>query len=116
LHFFKELKQKLQELMENEKPYLDQDLNILKISKFLNTNTKYISHVINNEFGQNFINFINKYRIEDVKELLINNNQTFTIEALAQSVGFKSKSAFNSAFKKYTGTTPSNFIKDQVTI
>lgn len=114
LALFKELKEKLIQLMELEKPYLDQDLSILKLAKDLNTNTKYLSHIINSEFNQNFINFINEYRIQEVKENLLKHNLHFTIEALGQNAGFKSKSSFNAAFKKSTGLTPSAFMKQQV--
>jgi AraC-like DNA-binding protein len=112
LSLFKELKVKLEELMQDKKPYLDQDLSILKLAKDLNTNTKYLSHIINSEYKHNFINFVNQYRIEEVKNQLISGNLNFTIEALAQNAGFKSKSSFNSAFKKITGKTPSDFIKE----
>ncbi len=112
LTLFKELKVKLEELMQLKKPYLDQDLSILKLAKDLNTNTKYLSHIINSEYKLNFINFVNQYRIEEVKNQLIGGDLNYTIEALAQNAGFKSKSSFNSAFKKITGKTPSDFIKE----
>jgi AraC-like DNA-binding protein len=111
LELFKVLKDKLVLYMEEEKPYLDQDLSILKLAKDLGTNTKYLSHVINTEFNQNFINYINEFRISDVKEKLLAGNLNLTIEAIAQNAGFKSKSSFNAAFKKSTGSTPSNFMQ-----
>ncbi|MES2589641.1 MAG: helix-turn-helix domain-containing protein [Bacteroidota bacterium] len=111
LQLFQELKSKLKEFMETEKPFIDQDLTIFKLSKDLSTNTKYLSHVINSEFKQNFINFINEYRVEEVKTHLLSNSSNYTIETLAQNSGFKSKSSFNSAFKKVTGQTPSSFMK-----
>ena len=95
LELFKVLKDKLVIYMEQEKPYLDQDLSILKLAKDLGTNTKYLSHVINTEFNQNFINYINEFRIADVKEKLREGNLNLTIEALGQNAGFKSKSSFN---------------------
>lgn len=114
LQLFADLKIKLIAFIKENKPYLDQELSIFKLAKDLNTNTKYLSYVINKEFGQNFINFINEYRIEEVKQKLQDeSNKNLTIEALAQNAGFKSKSSFNAAFKKVTGLTPSNFIKAQ---
>lgn len=111
LELFKVLKDKLVLYMESEKPYLDQDLSILKLAKDLGTNTKYLSHVINTEFNQNFINYINEFRIAEVKDKLLEGNLNLTIEALGQNAGFKSKSSFNAAFKKSTGHTPSIFLK-----
>lgn len=114
LQLFADLKIKLIVFLKENKPYLDQELSIFKLAKDLNTNTKYLSYVINKEFRQNFINFINEYRIEEVKQKLQDeSNKNLTIEALAQNAGFKSKSSFNAAFKKVTGLTPSNFIKAQ---
>lgn len=107
---FKELKTKLLLFMEEEKPFLDQELSMFKLAKDLNTNTKYLSLIINHELNQNFMNFINEYRIEEMKKLLKENKSNFTIEAMAQSVGFKSKSSFNIAFKKSTGQTPSSYM------
>ena len=112
LQLFKELKSKLEVFMQEEKPFLDQDLSILKLAKDLKTNTKYLSYIINTEYKQNFINFINEFRINDVKEHLLSNKMNYTIEALAQNSGFKSKSSFNNAFKKVLGKTPSEFIKE----
>lgn len=110
---FQELKEKLLVHIEAEKPYLDQELTIFKLAKELNTNTKYLSFIINKEFHQNFINFINEYRINEVKTKLVKQeNQNYTIEALAQNAGFKSKSSFNAAFKRYTGKTPSIYMKE----
>lgn len=105
---FENLKEKLLHLMNEEKPYLQNDLTSAKLAKMLNTNTKYLSHIINNDFNKSFISFINQYRIEDVKKNLLENNH-LTIEGLAQNAGFKSKSAFNAAFKKETGMTPSSY-------
>ncbi len=112
LQLFKELKSKLEVFMQEEKPFLDQNLSILKLAKDLKTNTKYLSYIINTEYKQNFINFINEFRINDVKEHLLSNKMNYTIEALAQNSGFKSKSSFNNAFKKVLGKTPSEFIKE----
>ncbi len=105
-----EIKEGLTQLMAAEKPFLNVKLTIYDIAKSLNVSAKYISHVINSEFKQNFISYINHFRIEEAKSLLLDpEHKNITIEAIAQLSGFKSKSAFNAAFKKITGTTPSGF-------
>jgi len=110
--FFKELKINLINLMEEEKLYLDQALTIHVLSKKLLTNSKYLSQLINSEFNKSFVVFINEYRVNEAKELLLNHdNDNLTIEAIGNQAGFKSKSSFNSAFKKFTGQTPSMFLK-----
>ncbi|MBU0488050.1 MAG: helix-turn-helix domain-containing protein, partial [Bacteroidetes bacterium] len=60
---------------------------------------------------KNFKNLINEYRIKESRKLLIT-KPNLTIEAIAHDVGFRSKSAFNAAFKLYTGVTPSFFIRE----
>ena len=95
---------------EQEDIYLDQELTIYKLSQKLEVNSKYISQIINQEFGVNFVSFVNKYRIERAKELLSNKELSkLTIEGIGMEAGFKSKSSFNNAFKKLEGTTPSNY-------
>lgn len=107
---FEKIKEDLLEVMKNEKPYLDHNLNIFTLAKNLNTNSKYLSQVINQEFNKSFVHFINEYRIEEAKQILLANNN-YTIEAQSQMVGFKSKSSFNIAFKRHTGLTPSLYIQ-----
>jgi AraC-like DNA-binding protein len=93
-----------------EKPYLKSDLTIYELAKMLNSNSKYLSVIINTDFNQNFATFINSYRIEEAKELLKEEaNEQFTIEAIAKMSGFNSKSSFNNAFKYFQNITPSQY-------
>jgi AraC-like DNA-binding protein len=104
----------LQDLMENEKLFLHNDLSMAELARRLNTNTTYLSKVINDITHQNFSNYLNQYRIEEACRLLSEpQSRNFTIEAIAQSVGFKSKSAFNTAFRKIKSATPSEFLVTQ---
>ena len=101
--------------MENEKLYLKNDFTIDMLSKHLDVSRTYISQVINEKFNINFNTFINEYRVKDVRRMLTDKaNRNLTIETIALSVGFGSKSSFNSAFKKYTGITPSFFMKSSI--
>ena len=102
----------LLELMEQEKIFLNNKLTIEDVAKKLNTNRTYLSQIINEKTDTNFNNFINKYRIKEAQlRLLDDENKSYSIEGIAQTVGFSSKSTFNGAFKKYTGLTPSEYIK-----
>ncbi|MDG1477140.1 MAG: tetratricopeptide repeat protein, partial [Vicingaceae bacterium] len=97
--------------IEEEKIYLRDDLTLIMLSNTINTNKSYISQIINENFNINFSSFINEYRIKEARLLLSQKeNWNITIESIANSVGFKSISAFNTAFKKYTGITPSYFL------
>ena len=101
----------LMELMNSEKIYLNNRLTIEEVAKKLNTNRTYLSQIINEKFSANFNNFINKYRVKEAQQmLLMDSNKAFTIESIANAAGFHSKSSFNTAFKKFTGLTPSDFI------
>lgn len=97
---------------ENEKPYINQDIQIKFIADQLNSNPKYISQAINANFNKNFNTFVNEYRIKLAMKYLANGvKKQYSIEGISDKVGFHSKSAFNVAFKKMTGITPSFYIK-----
>ena len=107
--------QQLLEYIEKEKPYLNQELTRDQLAEALGLNSKYLSQVINEIQQQNFMDFINAYRIDEAKKKLIHPAwQHYTVLAIAQEVGFKSRSAFYSAFKKATGQTPSAFKKENI--
>lgn len=89
------------------KAYLNPLINLNDIAKRTGLPRNKISMIINQMTGKNFNELINAYRIEDAKILIINNNSN--ILDIAYEVGFNSKSTFNTAFKKYAGSTPSEF-------
>ncbi len=100
--------------MDTKKPYLEADLTIQDVAESLNIPRHYLTQVINEKLNKNFYQFINEYRVEEVKKLLIDKDyQKFTITAIAFEAGFNSKSAFNSAFKEITGTTPTEYKMQQ---
>ncbi|MEL6134460.1 MAG: helix-turn-helix domain-containing protein [Bacteroidota bacterium] len=104
----------LQKVMEEEKLYLDSNLTLGRLSDRLGVNSKYVSQVINEVQEQNFMDYINQKRIKRAEEMLLSPAfAQYTILAIAQEVGFHSKSTFYTAFKKFTGTTPTAFRKAQ---
>ena len=108
---------KLLNLMECEKPFLNNDLTLQKLSEKLSVSQHHLSQIINEKLSQNFFDFINSYRIEEAKTLLLDKRgELLTILAIAEEVGFNSKSAFNIAFKKYTSMTPTQFKKQNLPI
>ena len=108
------LKEKLLHQMENHKPYLDSTLSLNDLAKNLSSAPHHLSQVINTCFNQNFFDFINSYRIRECKQLLSDKTQeNKTVLEILYETGFNSKSVFNSAFKKYTGMTPTQFRKLQ---
>lgn len=107
------LKSRLNALMETEKPHLDGDLNLLKLSDMVQINAHQLSYLLNNGFNENFFYFVNKYRIDHAKEMLTSNSyKKLSIVGIAFESGFNSKTAFNTIFKKMTGMTPSEYRKE----
>jgi AraC-like DNA-binding protein len=101
----------LDKLMNGEKLYLDPDLTIVSLSEKTGLPHYIISKAINRIKECNFHSYINRFRVEEVKKLLSDPelSEKFTLLALALDSGFKSKSAFNDIFKKFTGLTPTEF-------
>jgi AraC-like DNA-binding protein len=92
-----------------EKYYLNPSPSLPDLAKKINTSPNYLSQVINEKLNLTFLELINKYRIEEAKQLILDENLNETIEGIGYTVGFNSKSTFHSAFKKFTGLTPSEF-------
>ncbi len=94
-----------------EKNYLNPDLLLADVAGSLNTNTAYVSRIINEKHGINFASYLNELRIKEARHLLSETKyRNISIEGIAMSVGFNSKSSFYSAFKKFTGVTPSFYL------
>lgn len=103
----------LKKLVETEKLYLNSSLTLKDIADRLNTNTKYLSQVINHHIGSNFQTFINGYRIEEVKEKILDNKYSnLTLFGIALQCGFKNKSTFYKVFRDKTGMTPKAYLKN----
>lgn len=94
-------------LMEEEKIYENPTLTLTDVAKALEVNRRQVSTIINQEFGQNFNDFVNSYRVAAVKEQFARgDHQQFTILSIALGCGFNSKTTFNRVFKKHTARTP----------
>ena len=103
---------KLLQLMESEQPFTDGDLSIQKLAERLSIPAPHLSQTINERMGKSFPDFINQYRIEEAKKRLLDPaKKHYTVLAIAEEVGFNSKSAFNDVFKKHVKMTPSEFRK-----
>ncbi|MFC2133752.1 helix-turn-helix domain-containing protein [Bacteroidota bacterium] len=99
-------------LMEREKPFINSSLTLQDLSEKLSVSTHNLSEVINSQLEKSFFDFINQYRVEEVKKALIDpERENYTLLAIALEAGFNSKSSFNSIFKKHTDMTPSEYKK-----
>lgn len=101
---------KLKHFMITEKPYLEADLSLPELANKLEIPAHHLSQVINEQFGVNFFDFINQYRIEEVKSRIDDPKYgNLSLLGIAFDSGFNTKSAFNRVFKKMTGYTPSEY-------
>lgn len=105
-----EAKSRLAELMESEEVYLDSELNLVKLAQRMNLNSHQLSYIINSGFEVNFFQYINAYRVEKAKKLLVDRDmEAYNMVSIGFASGFNSKTAFNTVFKNMTGQTPSEF-------
>jgi AraC-like DNA-binding protein len=101
---------KLQNLMKTEKPFLQDSFSMPLLAKQLAVSPHHLSQILNESLGQSFFDFTAQYRVQEAQKLLIEKDN-LKIEEIAEMVGYNSKSAFNTAFKKITGLSPSEFRK-----
>ena len=103
---------RIQAYMLNEKPYIDPELNLPSLAKALDLSVHHLSQVINHDQNSNFYDFINRYRIDEVKQQLTDRYRAEqSILTLAFAAGFNSKATFNRIFKEQTKQTPSQYRK-----
>ena len=98
--------------MQEEKPYLNPQLNVQDLAKQLGIPSRQLSEIVNQYFGQNFAEFVNSYRLSEAeKRFQEPQDPKETILEVMYAVGFNSKSSFNTLFKERTGLTPSAYKK-----
>ncbi len=99
-------------MIENE-VFKDKNLSLNSLSNFLNLSTHQLSSLLNNQFQQKFMDFVNTYRVNHIKAQIVQPHilRNYTIETLANNAGFSSRSAFYNAFKKAVGMSPIEYAK-----
>ena len=106
------------EKFKESNSFLNQNTSLASVAKKLNTNTSYLSEIMNTHKGVTFKNYITELRINYALNELKNDKvlRSYSIKAIAKELGFKSEGAFSRAFKKQTGIYPSFFIKNLTAI
>jgi len=96
--------------MEKEKPYLEPSLNLNELAERLSFSPHNLSYIINSRLQKNFYQFVNHYRVEEVKRALAGQRkQREDLLRIAFEAGFNTKATFNTIFKSHTGMTPSEY-------
>lgn len=105
-----ELYDKIMRVLIIEKKYRDPDYSAFQLAKDLQTNTRYLSAVINVRFLTNYSNLVNEYRIKDAKYMLSDKRHNdMSMDDISISVGFSNRQSFYAAFYKFVGVTPRDF-------
>ncbi|TCK69400.1 AraC family transcriptional regulator [Winogradskyella wandonensis] len=106
------IEQKIKEILENEKMFLDENLTLKKLSDNLQISEKKLSMFLNTHLNTKFADYINFYRVEAVKEKLKSEDyDKLTLLAISEECGFNSKASFYRIFKKHTGISPAQYKK-----
>ena len=106
-----QLLSRIQEVMESSDEIFSPEFSLERLAMLSDSKSKYVSQVINEYYEQNFNNFLNSFRIKEACKRMgdLDNYGNYTIEAISESVGFKSRSTFVTSFKRITGLTPSQY-------
>lgn len=108
-----EVASRLKLLMETDQPFLDPNLTLPVLASKLGCTIHILSKAINDTFERNFFDYVNEHRVNYFIHLTEQpSSKKYTLLSLALESGFNSKSTFNSSFKKVTGKTPSQFLKN----
>jgi AraC-like DNA-binding protein len=100
--------------MQQKKPYLDPMFSLQTLGRQLGETPRYVSLVINHQLQLNFSDFVNNYRLTEVKVYMSDKSDKRSILELIYACGFSTKSNFNRAFKKHEGITPSQYRQRQL--
>lgn len=107
--------EQLSEYMITKRPYLNPELTLTQLASDLDITTHHLSQLINEQFKLNFFEYINQFRVEEVKSRIGNPKyENYSLLGIALDSGFNSKSSFNRIFKKFTNQTPSQFKLSQI--
>ncbi|MCE4564593.1 AraC family transcriptional regulator [Maribellus sp. CM-23] len=101
--------------IEKEKVFIENELSLAELSKKINIQAYQLSELISRLYNESFFDFINRHRIEEIKARIEDpESDSYSLLGIAMDCGFNSKSSFNTAFKKFTGVTPSEYRKQKL--
>ena len=102
----------LEAVMQQKKPYKNPALKIADLADLIGTSSHVLSYLFNQYLNRNFYDYVNDYRVAEFKQLIAKEEYArYTLSALAEHCGFSSRASFFRHFKKMTGVTPNEYIK-----
>ena len=105
-----EMKEKILNIIVMQKKYKDKNYSAKQLAEDLGTNTRYVSAVVNVKFHMNYTSFVNKYRIEDAMDVLVDKRyQGLKMEQVSDMVGFSNRQSFYASFYKIMKMTPREY-------
>ncbi len=104
---------RIQTVMENPEWFCRNDFSLPLLAQLVGSNKTYVSQTINTCHGQNFVTWLGNCRVKEACRRINNHDKygQFTLEGISESVGFKSRTTFTTAFKRLIGLTPSEYLK-----
>ena len=102
---------KMKQTTETDKLYLNPDLCLPDLAREIGTNRYYLSKIINDEFGMNFNNYINQYRIAEAVKLMNNAENNYSLAEIATKCGFNAYMSFVRNFKRFEKVSPEGYLK-----
>ena len=106
--------EKIAVCMQDENLHRNPNLSLRVLAEHIGELPNYVSQALNQELGDSFFDYVNRWRVEEAKQQLA--QSSLTVLAIAEATGFNSRSSFYNAFKKSTGQTPSAYKKAQATV
>lgn len=104
------LEQRINDIIIVKKKYKDKEYSAKKLAEDLNTNTRYISAVVNVRFHMNYTSYVNKYRIQEAMTILMDKRyQALNMEEISDMVGFSNRQSFYASFYRINGITPREY-------
>lgn len=105
--------QRLYEIMEDEKAFADEELSLPDLARDLNISTHQLSEILNEHIQKNFNTFVNEFRIEEAKKLLLEEPDR-SVLSIGVAVGFNSNTTFCTVFSKMVGMSPKQYRKEHL--
>ncbi|MDU8887239.1 helix-turn-helix domain-containing protein [Yeosuana sp. MJ-SS3] len=103
---------KLEYTMQSKEPFLDPELDLSQLANQIDVTPNKLSQIINTKSDLNFYDYLNRYRVEKIKKLMLDEEfKNYSILGIAFEAGFNSKATFNRVFKKFENCTPSEYRK-----